>query len=513
LNIQNSHSNTLVKTCIITGTSLILGLLFDYFFYSKVPGVAFSLYVLFITIGLFIIAIFYKKQMSRGALWLLIPLIFFSAMVFVRSSLLLTFLNIAASLLLLLAIAEVSFGDKLKNFLVGDYIKVFFLPFKFIRPLLKTLSDLFLLIRTNKDQKVFSQVIKGILMAIPVLFVLLLLFSSADLIFQKYVSDFIRIDIKQEIVFRSILVLLATLVYIGAYSYSFREKENQITSRQNDRGYSIGHIESSIVLGLVNVLFFIFILVQLTYLFGGENNISSQGFTYAEYARRGFFELIAVAIISFLLLLAAEKYVVKKEIDHSLWFKILSTILVMQVILIMTSAFIRLSLYEEAYGFTTLRLYSHAFIILLATIFCLLLYKIYKDKRENTFAFRVFISVVLSLVVMNFLNPDLFIARQNIERFTTTGKLDVYYLGRLSSDAIPETIKLLGILNGDLRKGFAHELYWLAQDINSPYFSKWQSFNISRARAQKIFDSKMQEFEPYKDYQQQDIDSKDILTL
>ena len=173
----------------------------------------------------------------------------------------------------------------------------------------------------------------------------------------------------------------------------------------------------------------------------------------------------------------------------------------------MASAFTRLSLYEQAYGFTTLRLYSHAFIILLAIVFCLLLYKICKDKREETFPFRVFILIALFLAVMNFLNPDKFIARRNIERFTATGKLDIYYLSRLSSDAIPDTIKILNISNEDLRKGFARELYWRAQNGDSAYFSKWQSLNIPRMRADAILNSKMRELEPYKDYQQQNFDS------
>ena len=507
MDIQNSQSNTLIKANLIVGISLVLGLLFDYFFYGKIPGIAFLLYIMLVVAGLFTIASLFKKQISKEALWLLAPLIFFGAMVFVRSSSLLTFLNVVASLLLLLIIAKVSFGDKLKNFLVGDYIKIFFLPFKFIRPLFQTLSNLFSLRGVNKDKKVLLQVVKCILMAIPVLFIFLLLFYSADLIFQKYVSDLIKIDIEPETVFRSILILIATLVYIGAYSYSFRERENQIAAQQNSKSHSIGHIESSILLGSVNVLFFIFILVQLTYLFGGESSISAQGFTYAQYARRGFFELIAVAIISLLLLLITEKYVTKKETDHALGFKILSTALIVQVILIMASAFTRLSLYEEAYGFTTLRLYSHIFIILLAIVFCLLLYKIYKDKRENTFAFRVFISIVLFLAVVNFLNPDAFIARRNIERFTTTGKLDIYYLNRLSDDAIPDTIKVLNISNEDLRKSFARELYRRAQNSDSPYFSEWQSLNISRMGADKILNSKIRELEPYKDYQQQNFDS------
>lgn len=501
MDTQNTRSNTLAKTRIVTGISLVLGILFDYFFYGKIPGISFPLYIILVIVGLFIIANFLKKQINKEVFILLVLLIFFSTMVFVRSSGLLIFLNVIASLLLLLVITEISFSGKVKSFSIEDYIKIFFLPFKFIHPLFQTLSNLFSLRDATKDRKVFSQIVKGVLMAIPALFVFLLLFSSADLIFQKYVSYLINIDNALEIFFRFILILIVMIVFIGAYTYSFREKEGRIIAQQNSKNYTIGHIESSILLGSVNFLFFVFILVQFTYLFGGESNIAIQGFSYAEYARRGFFELIAVAVISLFLLLTTEKYVIEKETEHRLGFKILSTTLVILVILIMASAFIRLSLYEEAYGFTALRLYSHAFIILLAVIFCLLIYKIYQDRRENTFVLRVFLSIALFIVVMNFLNPDAFIARRNIERFDANGKLDIYYLSRLSDDAISDIIKVLNISNEDLRKSFARELYWRVKNSDSLYFSQWQSFNISRVRANKILNSKIRELEPYKDYQ------------
>ncbi|MGD9552134.1 MAG: DUF4153 domain-containing protein [Candidatus Caldatribacteriota bacterium] len=501
MDIQNIRSNALAKARIITGISFVLGLLFDYFFYDKIPGLSFPLYVILVIAGLFILANFLKKQINKEVYLLLVLLIIFSTMVFVRSSGLLTFLNVITSLFLLLVINEISFGEKVKNFSIEDYLKILFLPFKFIHPFFQTLSNLFSLREEKEEQKVFSKIVKGVLMAIPVLFVFILLFSSADLIFQKYISDLISIDNELEIIFRFILILIVTIVFIGAYTYSFREKEGQITAPQKSKNHTVGDIEISIIFGSVNALFFIFILVQLTYLFGGESNISTQGFTYAEYARRGFFELIAVAVISLFLLFTTEKYVIKKETEHALGFKILSTALIIQVVLIIASAFIRLSLYEEAYGFTTLRLYSHAFIILLAIIFCLLLYKIYKDKRENTFAFRVFLSLALFLAVMNFLNPEAFIARRNIERFASTGKLDIYYLSRLSDDAIPDIIKVLNISDEDLRKTLARELYWRVKNSDSRNFSPWQSLNISRLRANKILHSKIHELEPYQDYQ------------
>lgn len=507
MDTQNSQSNISVKAPLIAGMSFVLGLLFDYFFYDKIPGIGFPIYVGLILVGLFVISTYSKKQINKQALWLLIPLVFFSSMVFVRSSALLTFLNVVASLSLLLLVAEVSFVGLLKNLLVSDYVKIIFLPFKFIRPFFQTLPNIFKFREVSTGPKVSSQVVKGIIMAIPIILIFLALFSSADLIFQKYLSNLIHIDIDPQTVFRSILVLCATSALIGAYSYALGKKEDStIPSTTSDKSHTVGHIETSILLGAINILFFAFILVQLTYLFGGEGNITSQGFTYAEYARKGFFELITVAIISFLLLLTTEKYITKKDTEHSLIFKILSTALIVQVILIMVSAFKRLLLYEEAYGFTTLRLYSHAFIILLAVIFILLLYKIYKDKRENAFAFRAFVSIVVFLAVMNILNPDGFIAQRNIERFATTGKLDIYYLGSLSDDAIPETVRILNISNEDLRKSFARELYWRTQNEPS-FFSQWQSSNISRMNADNILKSKMTDLEQYKDYQQQNVNS------
>ena len=486
------------KTGLILGISLILGLLFDYFFYDKIPGITFPIYVIFIVLGLFAISHILKKQINKQVVWLLIPLVFFSTMVFIRTSTLLTFFNVCISLVLLLLIAKTVYGNKVNNFLMKDYIKIIFLPLKFILPLFRTLSELFSLHKVNKKQKTLSHIVRGIVMAVPVIFIFVLLFSSADLIFQKYVSDLITINIQPETFIRIILILIVTLIFIGAYSYIFQEAKKQKDIKQEDKKYIIGNIESSVVLGSINILFLLFILVQLTYLFGGESNISSQGFTYAEYARKGFFELIAVAVISLLLLLTIEKYTVQKEKSPILWFKILSTAMIAQVIVIMVSAFTRLLLYEEAYGFTTLRLYSHVFIILLGIIFCLLVYKIHWDSRENMFALGVFISVILFLVGMNLLNPDLFIARQNIERFRTTKKIDVSYLSSLSDDAIPEVVKTLDMLDWDMKSSLGYELYWRTQQGSD--FTGWQSFNISRTEAKRVLDSEEERLEQYKDY-------------
>ncbi len=498
--MYKNQSNDMTKVYIITMISLGLGILFDYLFYDKIPGISFPLYILLVIAGLFIIARITQKQINKEVFTPIVLLVFFSTMIFVRSNDLLVFLDIVTSLILLLVIAEISFFSKMKKLSLQDFLKIFFLPFKFFQPAFQTLSNIFLLRGAKEDRKILSQILRGIIMTIPALFVFLLLFSSADLIFQKYVSEILSIENEMELFLRFLLILIVTIVFIGAYTYSFREKGETIMPQSSNK-HAVEQIESSIILGSINILFSIFIIVQFTYLFGGESNISAQGFTYAEYARRGFFELIAVAVISLFLLLITEKYAIKKEAEHTLSFKILSTALITQVILIMVSAFIRLSLYEEAYGFTTLRLYSHAFIILLAFIFCLLFYKIFQDDRESAFILRVLISIAFFLAFMNLLNPDAFIARRNIERFERIGKIDIDYLGSLSDDAMPIIINVLDIPDEDMRKSLSLILYQHTQNRDSFYYSQWQSLNLSRIRANGILKSKSYKLEAYKNLQ------------
>ncbi|MBI2056587.1 MAG: DUF4173 domain-containing protein [Candidatus Sungbacteria bacterium] len=490
MNISN------LKTAgMISGVSLFLGVLFNYLFFDKIPGISFLIFILFVIGGFILISKFLGKSLNREALWLFVPLLFFSAMLSVRASLELMFLNIAGSLGLLLLVAEVSFGRKLKSFFIFDYIKIVFLPFKFLVPLWRVLY-LLVFERPGKE-KTSSHIIKGIAITVPFFFIFLLLFSSADLIFGKYIANIISIEISEEAVAKIMLILVVSMVFTGAYSYIFgeRKKGEEI---QNGRfiGF-IGRIESYILFGSVNILFLVFIIIQVAYFFGGESNIVSAGFTYAEYARRGFFELIAVALISLILLLLADQSVSKENGGHSAAFRFLSAALIVEVLVIMFSAYTRLSLYEEAYGFTVQRLFSHSFIILLGVIFCLLAYKTLQDGGENSFAFGAFVAVNLFVLGMNMLNPGAFIARRNLERYDATGKLDVQYLSGLSDDAMPELIGAINSNDNEAMSYLGRELYRRGR-LES--LVKWQSWNIARIRAVKMLEPKMGELERFKDY-------------
>ncbi|MDP1809033.1 MAG: DUF4173 domain-containing protein [Actinomycetota bacterium] len=476
--------NAPAKYLPIFAVSFLLGLAFDYLLYGEAPGLSFPVYIILIGAAFFILAARFKMAPDKSVILLIIPLVFFSAMVFVRASEFLTLLNVGISLLFLILIADLAVGLKLKDYFIVDYIKSCFLvPVNALDKFFLALSNIPAVLGAVKDRDRASQIIRGVLLAVPVLILFILLLSSADLVFHKYASKLIDVQITPESVFRTILVLGATAAFIGTFTYLFIKPERIGAGEPaNPDRQSLGLIEGSILLGSVNALFLSFILVQVAYLFGGRRNIAVKGVTYAQYARRGFFELIAVAAISFLLIWLTEKYIFRRGEKHALSFTLLGGALIVQVIVIMISAFKRLALYEGAYGYTVLRFYSHVFIIWLAVVFLLLLVKIFTNEEENFFALRMFTSGLIFLAFLNFFNPDAFIAGQNIARYKETGKLDAWYLSRLSADALPETIKVLDIKDQGLSRDFAAGSYWQWQNERE-WANRWQSINLSRRYA------------------------------
>ncbi|NIL99141.1 MAG: DUF4173 domain-containing protein, partial [Planctomycetales bacterium] len=117
----------------------------------------------------------------------------------------------------------------------------------------------------------------------------------------------------------------------------------------------LGFTESAIVLGAVDLLFAAFVAIQFHYLFGGAANINAAGYTYSEYARRGFGELVATAFLTLGMIMVLGNWSRREGRRMRRWFNALSGILVGLVSVMLVSAFQRLLLYERAFGFTRLR--------------------------------------------------------------------------------------------------------------------------------------------------------------
>jgi hypothetical protein len=245
------------------------------------------------------------------------------------------------------------------------------------------------------------------------------------------------------------------------------------------------------ILILINAIYTIFSFIQFTYLFGGSSFIAPSSFTYAEYARRGFAELIIVTIINFGILIFGITFVKKDSKRIFTAIRAFLTLLVISTFILLISAFYRMTVYEQAYGFTYLRIFVQAFMIMLFFLFVINIIYIWYQKLPIIKSY--FIISLAIYIILNFANVDIIIAKNNTNRYFESGQIDVVYLKGLSYDAVPEMEKLFTTVNSspDLKeKQMAKELseYFKERKSDLENQKSWQSFNISKYKAQQIID-------------------------
>jgi len=152
-------------------------------------------------------------------------------------------------------------------------------------------------------------IVRGVLLAFPILVLLIALLSAADFIFADRVEEALRwFDLERiaDWIGRATWIALSGLFSLGCLVLALRRPDYRRQAGPSApfvRPF-LGFTESAVVLCGVNLVFGLFVGIQFTYLFGGEASITAAGYTYSEYARRGFGELVAVSIISLGLILA-----------------------------------------------------------------------------------------------------------------------------------------------------------------------------------------------------------------
>jgi hypothetical protein len=245
----------------------------------------------------------------------------------------------------------------------------------------------------------------------------------------------------------------------------------------------LGCTEALTVLLSVDLLFGGFMLVQGAYFFGGMDTLDRTGMTYAEYARRGFFELLAVTGLALGLLWSLALVTRWLQRWQGRAFNGASVVLIVLMLGLLASAFQRMLLYEQAYGFTRLRLYTHSFMIWLAVVLLVFLVALLRNRLQ-LFASGTVATGLIYLAALNIANPDALIVRENIARYQVSGKLDTYYLSRLSADAIPPLIDALGGLDSETRSRIDPQLRGeLAVLQDATTAQGWPSWHATRAQA------------------------------
>ena len=295
-------------------------------------------------------------------------------------------------------------------------------------------------------------VLRGAALAAPLLVTFALLFGSADAVFARVAGDFFDLrrwlDALRDAPGRGALALVFAWLAAGGLWIAAH-------ALPEPTGARIGAVarrrstEALVVVGSLDVLFAFFIALQIAYLFGGRDTMDLTGLTYSAYARRGFFELIAVAVLVGVIVLAIE------------WLRLRSRLLVAAELLlvgltyaVLVSAAYRLALYQSAYGWSELRVYAFALIGWLAL--CLAAAIVALALGGGTrLPHAVVLSGLLVAAVANLIGPAELSARANVDRFLHPELvppdgyrgLDTGYLLTLGDAAIPDLVRAFPLLD------------------------------------------------------------------
>ncbi len=320
-----------------------------------------------------------------------------------------------------------------------------------------------------------TSVAVGLLLALPAVLVFGSLFASADPVFGAAVSSLFNVDLGP--LASHVFVALALAWVIAGYLWALASPP---------RPYAIPHLQPGLTslavltgLGAVAFVFVAFVATQAGSLFGGEAFIREQtGLTYAEYARRGFFQMIVASALSLPLVYAAP-FAIGEPTNGRDAISLKSFLAVQLALtgLVLASALWRMGLYVRAYGLTEDRLYGTAVMLWIGATIAVFARTVLRNRPAGA-AFGSVVAAVVLLAGLNLANPQALIARHNLAHPGPRGA-DVAHLARLGGDAVPLLVSRLDDVALERRCTLAKEL--VRRHARSD--GDWRGWNLARASA------------------------------
>ena len=436
-------------------SALVIGWGFDILYWKKPLGISFLIHLVLLMGALIFLSWKEGKLPSIKSLPLIGLILLFSFLGFTRAEPFTRILNHLLSLGFLGLFILSYQGGRWMEYNLSDYIVGAFRLFT------NAIGLPFTLLTKDKKEQVeeesektrgagwkrIAPYLRGILLALPIVAVLAALLSEADPIFSAWLQDLIellRLEKLPEYIFRLVMISIWTFLIAGLYLYAISksQEEKLVGLDQPWPPRFLGSTETTIIMGAVNLLFFFFVSIQFKYFFGGDKNISLEGYTYSEYARRGFGELLAVAFFTLFIIMVLSSITKRENKKDRVVFSALTGAMTAFIGVILVSSLQRLALYEAVYGFTRLRTYSHLCVLWIGVLFLAILALEILGKHRY-FTLATLTAVAGFVVTMNAVNVDSFITQKNIQRLSVEDAfLDTRYLNTLSDDAIPTLIEL-----------------------------------------------------------------------
>ncbi len=324
-------------------------------------------------------------------------------------------------------------------------------------------------------------VVIGVLLALPLLVVFGALFMAADAVFDRMITTALRFDLA-EAVSHMFLIGFWTVLAAG-YLRSVALAPAGMPRHPVQFTAGLGITPVATALGLVAGLFLLFVGVQLRYFFGGADLVQQTvGLTYAEYARRGFLELVTASGLVLPVLLGADWTLRAAPPAERRTFHRLAGLLLALLAVVMASGLERARLYVAAYGWSEIRLYATAGMLYLVGVFAWLAATLLREQGHR-FAFGALIQGLTVLGALHVLNPDAFIVRRNLDRPGEGRPFDAAYAVSLSGDAVPVLLNALPRLPPKDRCDIATVLLHRWGEASD---ADWRTWNWGRARARRL---------------------------
>uniref|UniRef100_UPI0040577186 DUF4153 domain-containing protein n=1 Tax=Acetatifactor sp. TaxID=1872090 RepID=UPI0040577186 len=324
--------------------------------------------------------------------------------------------------------------------------------------------------RGSKNKTTLYAVL-GVVMAIPLLVIVIALLSSADAVFRQMTDTFF-----EKLNFGNIFHVLFRVMFIFFASYLLLAYLCRKVIKEEVKDRRTGEPVLAITItGLLSAIYLLFSGIQIIYLFLGQMQLP-EGYTYAMYAREGFFQLLIVSIMNLVIVLVGMNYFKESKI-----LKVILTIMSFCTFIMIVSSAMRMIIYIRYYYLTFLRVFVLWALVVLFLLFAGVIISIYKSNFP-LFQYSMVVVTVL-YIMLSFSHPDYIIAKVNVanaprDNMTSWDATedsfflseepyhDYRYLSYLSADAAPVLLPYMAELGYDLNVYYAENI-WNTKEVEN----------------------------------------------
>ncbi len=363
--------------------------------------------------------------------------------------------------------------------------------------------------KKDKKNKTLGYIVLGVVISVPLLVIVIALLSGADAVFRQITNTFF-----ENISFGNIFNVLFRITFIFFASYMLvsylckKSIKEEVKDRRNGEP-----VLAITITSMLSVIYLLFSGIQIIYLFLGQMQLP-KGYTYAIYAREGFFQLLAVSILNLMIVLVCMSFFRENKI-----LKVILTIMSLCTFIMIASSALRMIIYIRYYYMTFLRIFVLWALVVLFFLFVGIIVSIYREKFP-LFQYSMVVVTIL-YTILSFSHPDYIIASINVANaprdemenwevseedfFQSSEPYDDFsYLSNLSADAAPVILPYMKELGYELDIFYEEDIWNRIWDGRSNkeifgyyYLEELQeacenfsirTYNVSRHMALKIIE-------------------------